>query len=77
MQGIVIAKQDTIDRQFFQMRRVELGFRLIYTPLVDAGIGIGYAFDQGFSEGYDVRSLRNIAHISNEPYISLVLHGKF
>jgi hypothetical protein len=77
MQGIVIAKQDSIDRQFFQMRRVELGLRLIYTPLIDAGIGIGYAFDQGFSEGYDIRSLRNIAHISNEPYISLVLHGKF
>jgi hypothetical protein len=77
MQGVVLAKQDSIDRQFFQMRRAELGLRVIFTPYVNAGVGIGYAFDQGFSEGYDIRSLRSIAHISNEPYLSIVLHGKF
>jgi hypothetical protein len=77
MQGIVISKENTIDRQFFQMRRVEVGVRVLYTPLINAGIGIGYAFDQGFSEGYDIRSLRTLAHISNAPYISFVLYGKF
>jgi hypothetical protein len=76
-QGVVIAKEDSVDRQFFQMRRVELGVRVKFSPLVDAGIGIGYAFDQSISDGYDVRSLRGVAHLTNEPYISVVLHGRF
>jgi hypothetical protein len=76
MQGIVIAKEDSIDRQFFQIRRVEMGIRCIFNPLVDAGVGVGYAFDQTISEGYDVRSLRGLAHLSNEPYLSIVIHGR-
>jgi hypothetical protein len=76
MQGIVIAKEDSIDRQFFQIRRAEVGLRVIFNPLVDAGIGVGYAFDQTLSEGYDVRSLRGLAHLSNEPYLSVVIHGR-
>ncbi len=76
-QGIVIAREDTIDRQFYQMRRIEAGLRIIFNPLVDAGVGIGYAFDQTFSQGYDVRSMRGVARISDEPYISIVLHGRF
>jgi hypothetical protein len=50
--------------------------RFIFDPLIDASIGIGYAFDQSFSDGYDVRSLRPVAQISNEPYIAIIVHGR-
>jgi hypothetical protein len=76
-QGVVIERQNSINRQFFQMRRVEAGVRIVFNPLIDAGVGIGYAFDQTISQGYDVRSMRGVARISNVPYISIVLHGRF
>ena len=77
-QGFEIAGEDrTTDRQFEQMRRVEAGVRVIDQPLFDASIGIGYAFDQAFSDGYDVRDLRPIGHIGNAPYVAFVLRGTF
>ena len=82
-QGFVTARSngqpsgDVTNRQFYQMRRVEAGVRIIFDPWVDAGIGVGYAFDQGFSTGYDVTNLQPIGHISNEPYLSIVLRGTF
>jgi hypothetical protein len=76
-QGFVTASGDITNRQFYQMRRVEAGFRVIDNPLFDASIGIGYAFDQEFSRGFDVRNMRPIGHISNEPYIAIVLRGTF
>lgn len=76
-QGFVTASGDITDRQFYQMRRIEAGVRIIDQPLVDASIGIGYAFDQEFSRGFDVRDLHPIGHISNAPYIALVLRGTF
>jgi hypothetical protein len=82
-QGFVVARSannptgDITNRQFYQMRRVETGVRLIFDPWIDASLGIGYAFDQEFSTGFDVRNLTPFSHISNEPYISLVLRGTF
>jgi hypothetical protein len=76
-QGFVTASGDITNRQFYQMRRVEAGLRLIDRPLVDASIGVGYAFDQEFSRGFDVRNIRPIGRISNEPYIAIVLRGTF
>jgi hypothetical protein len=76
-QGFVTASGDITDRQFYQMRRVEAGVRVINYPLFDASIGVGYAFDQEFSRGFDVRNIRPIGHLSNEPYIALVLRGTF
>ncbi len=82
-QGFVQARNngqpsgDITNRQFMQMRRVEMGVRVIFDPLVDASIGVGYAFDQGFSDGFDVRDLRPVSHISDEPYLAIVLRGRF
>ena len=82
-QGFVTAHQastadgDITDRQFYQMRRAEFGMRFIFQPLVDASIGAGYAFDQGFSRGFDIRDLQPIGHIQNEPYLAIMLRGKF
>jgi hypothetical protein len=76
-QGFVQRTGDVTDRQFFQMRRAEMGVRVIYDPWVDASVGIGYAFDQGYSRGFDVRDLTPITHISNEPYIGIMVRGRF
>ena len=59
------------------MRRVEAGVRFIFDPWIDASLGIGYAFDQSFSTGFDVRNLTTFSRISDEPYLSLVLRGTF
>ena len=75
-QGFNIAKEDSVDRQFFQSRTVEAGVRFIFDPVIDASIGIGYAFDQSFSDGFDIRSLQPVAQISNVPYIAITLHGR-
>lgn len=77
-QGFVTAPDgDITNRQFNQQRSVEAGVRLIFAPLVDASIGVGYAFDQEFSRGFDIRDMEPIGHISNEPYIAFVLRGSF
>jgi hypothetical protein len=82
-QGFVVARSatnptgDITNRQFYQMRRVETGVRFMFDPWIDASIGIGYAFDQTFSTGFDVRNLTTFSSISNEPYIALVLRGTF
>ncbi len=76
-QGFFVERGDVTTRQFYQMRRVEAGVRIIFDPLIDVGIGVGYAFDQDFERGYDVRHLSSISSISNEPYIAVVLRGTF
>jgi hypothetical protein len=76
-QGFVTPEGDITNRQFFQMRRGEMGVRFIYDPWVDASVGLGYAFDQGYSTGFDVRNLTPITHISNEPYIGIMVRGRF
>ena len=64
-QGFNIAREDSTNRQFFQVRSVEAGVRFIFDPWIDASIGIGYAFDQSFSDGFDAsRSLRPKSHKS-------------
>lgn len=82
-QGFVVAPSanagagDMTNRQFYQMRRVEMGVRLMFGKLVDASVGVGYAFDQDFSRGFDVRNLRPVGQLSNEPYLAIVLRGRF
>lgn len=82
-QGFVTARSngqpsgDVTNRQFYQMRRAEAGVRIVLDPWIDASIGLGYAFDQGFSRGFDVRDLKAIGHISDEPYLAIVLRGTF
>ena len=76
-QGFVTRTGDIGNRQFFQMLRTEMGVRFIFDPWVDASLGIGYAFDQGYSKGFDVRDLTPVTHISNEPYVGIMVRGRF
>jgi hypothetical protein len=76
-QGFVRDDADLDHRQFFLMTRIEAGFRCNFDPYWDGTIGIGYAFDQTVSNGYDIRDMRGVGHISNEPYLSFILRGGF
>jgi hypothetical protein len=76
-QGFATRNGTLDNRQFFQMRRTEMGVRFIYDPWVDASLGLGYSFDQGYSSGFDVRDMRPLTHISNEPYLGFMIRGRF
>jgi hypothetical protein len=74
--------QPATDRFFQQMSRAELGVRyqnpdIFKGMALDAALSIGYAFDQDFYRGFDVRGLDRTAAISDEPYIALILRGTF
>ena len=69
-------------RLFYQMGRVELGVRYrddaaFWGLGIDAGLVVGYAFDQRFSRGRDVRDLDPQTSIADAPYVGLVLRGRF
>jgi hypothetical protein len=70
------------DRLFYEMRRAEVGIRYrnpdVFRGIaLDAALVVGYAFDQQFSRGHDVRDRDPFAEISDEPYIGLVLVGQY
>lgn len=70
------------DRVFYQMRRVDAGVRFADRQAfwgigLDLAVVAGYAFDQDFSRGFDVRRLDHFAGISDEPYVGIVLRGWF
>jgi hypothetical protein len=68
------------DRVFFQMSRAELGLRYngkVSGFDVDAALTFGYAFEQNFYSGYDVRDLERFSSISGEPYVGIVLVGRY
>ncbi len=81
-QGFAQAYRDDNERTFYQMRRVEFGIRytnpdVYHGIFLDVSLAAGYAFDQQFSRGFDVRDLAPFATISDEPYIGLILRGRF
>lgn len=65
---------DDHDRLFFRQRRVEAGVR--WSPLADerrASLALelagGYAFDQRFETGWDVRDLDDVAEVDAAPFV--------
>lgn len=68
------------DRLFYEMNRVETGVRFEGTIVgfyVDAALTVGYAFQQNFYRGFDARNLDSFSSISDEPYLGIVLIGRF
>jgi hypothetical protein len=74
---------DPATRRFFhQMSQVEVGLRYrndetFWGLGIDADLVVGYAFDQTFDRGWDVRNLTPLTSLSDAPYIGLVLRGRF
>jgi len=78
--GFFIDDVPKTERLFYEMSRVETGVRFegtIFGFYTDAAVTVGYAFEQNFQRGFDVRNLDNFSSISDEPYIGLVLIGRF
>ena len=65
------------------MSRAELGVRYVNQHLVfdwahvDASLGVGYAFEQHVSGGFDARDTDALEDLSDVPYVSLVFRGRF
>jgi len=69
--------EDAGDRRlFYRLNRVTAGVRWI-TKWADLRLGAGYAFNQQFTRGVDMRDTHNVSRISDEPFISLRVHGTF
>ena len=65
------------------MSRIEAGIRFVQSDFVlkgayfDMGLSVGYAFNQKFFDGFDVRDIDQTAELTDAPYIGLVIRGKF
>lgn len=56
-------------RVFFEQRRLEAGVEIEINANFRVTVAGGYAFDQEFSRGFDVRDNETIAELSDEPYV--------
>jgi hypothetical protein len=79
-QGFFLDGRPREDRIYQTMKRLEAGVRY-HNENVFHGLGIdlaltgGYAFDQRFDRGFDVRDLHHVADISPEPFVGIMLLG--
>jgi len=64
-------------RLFYDLARVSTGVRWIKAPLIDIRGGIGYAFNQEFSTGFDVRNTHTLAKPSDEVLFFFTVQGAF
>ena len=44
---------------------------------IDARAGVGYAFDQEFSTGFDIRDTDTVAELSDEAFFFFTVQGRF
>lgn len=63
-------------RAFYKMQRIQGGINW-KTEWFDMQLGGGYAFDQRFEAGRDLRSMANIFSLSDEPYLFFSIGGTF
>lgn len=63
-------------RIFFEVDRFTTGVRW-FTRWFDASLGIGYALDNRFRSGWDMRDLETVRDLSEEIYLSFTLQGTF
>jgi len=70
-------------RLFYQMSRVEAGIRFVEPDFVlkgayfDMGLAVGYAFEQHFYDGFDIRDLHSRVDLQDVPYVGLTIRGRF
>jgi hypothetical protein len=64
-------------RLFYEMSRVSAGVRWIREPWIDLRVGVGYAFDQEFATGFDVRDLDTLVEPSDEMLVFFTVQGTF
>jgi hypothetical protein len=64
-------------RLFYEYDRVGVGVHWTRGRWIDLSLGVGYAFSQEFSRGFDMRDLDEVASPSDELVISLAIRGTF
>jgi hypothetical protein len=64
-------------RLFFRQRKVETGMNWTPKKNVTLTAAVGYAFDQKFTRGWDVRDTDTIRKISDEPFVRFGLNLEF
>jgi hypothetical protein len=79
--GFAQDEEPVTNQLFYQMSRIEAGIRYRNPSVwkgfyVDISLLAGYAFNQRFSHGFDVRDLDTFTSISDEPYIGLLIIGR-
>ena len=75
LEGYQINTYPDNTRLFMEFCRVEGGLRLIHEPWIDVSLAVGYAFNQEFMRGFDIRSLAPVAQMANQPYVAVELRG--
>ncbi|MCI0631171.1 MAG: hypothetical protein L0Y44_11025 [Phycisphaerales bacterium] len=68
---------DQRDRLFYDLDRASVGIHWTKRPLIDVSFGVGYAFDQEFARGFDIRSLDDVVSPSDEFLFFVTLRGTF
>ncbi len=63
-------------RLFYSARRAFGGIRWV-NKLVDVSAGVGYAFDQEFETGFDLRDTRTVTRVEDAPFVMVRLEGTF
>ena len=76
-EGFTINTYPDHQRLFMEFSRIEAGIRVIHEPLFDISVALGYAFNQEFMRGFDIRSLQPQAQIADAPYVAFLIRGKF
>ncbi|HEX7008778.1 MAG TPA: DUF6268 family outer membrane beta-barrel protein, partial [Phycisphaeraceae bacterium] len=64
-------------RLFFSQRRLEAGVRYQPHPQCDLVLAGGYAFDQSFERGWDIRDLDTVRDVDDSPYLRGGLELRF
>jgi hypothetical protein len=63
-------------RIFYSNCRAVGGIRWI-NSWADLRLGVGYAFRQEFTQGFDLRNTDVVEKLSDEPFLSLLVRGTF
>lgn len=64
-------------RLFYEYNRVAGGVRWTVNSSFDLRVGVGYAFDQQLSTGFDMRDVTSVAQPSDEPLLFLLISSAF
>ncbi len=73
--GFHIDDEDS-DRLFYDSSKASAGVRWI-NKWLDIRMGAGYAFEQDFSRGWDVRDADTVVDLSDEPFFFFKISGNF
>lgn len=63
-------------RLYYEMNGVEAGLRWT-ASWIDVSLSAGYAFDQDFFTGFDMRDFDHVAALEDRPFVALTLQGTF